>query len=159
KGDILWRNDAGQVSIWQMDGVTRTASLAVAAPTGVGDSTDWAVVGTGDVNGDTRADVIWRNESSGTLGAWLMNAGTVAASGVLAEPGNWTGGDLANWQVADVNDYDSDGKADLLLRNPTSGENAIWKLDGLTAASATVLAGPAKGAEWAVIGAPLAPDV
>src|SRR5262249_9794854 len=116
KGDLLWRNDAGAVSVWQMDGGTRTGNLAVTAPSGGGDTADWVVVGTGDVNADGKADVIWRNESNGNLGVWVMNGGSVASSAVLATPGNWAGGSLASWQVADVNDYDSDGKADLLLR-------------------------------------------
>ncbi|MCC7487986.1 MAG: VCBS repeat-containing protein [Burkholderiales bacterium] len=153
KGDILWRDEAGQASLWRMNGTTIvTTNEGIVGPQFSGD-TNWVVVGTGDADGDNRADVYWRNESDGRLGLWLSSA-----SGELAAPGDWTGGDLINWQVADVNDYDGDGLHDLLLRKE-DGTNAIWKLDALTAESSTILGGPAKGAQWAVAGQPLASDV
>jgi Ca2+-binding RTX toxin-like protein len=128
-------------------------------------NTDWVIVGVGDLNADARADIVWRNELDGRIGGWITSdigvfpdpfGLRVGAESVIGAPPGWT--DPLQWQVADVNDYDADGKADLLLRN-SDGANAIWKLDGLTVVSSSVIAGaPAKGAEWAVTGS-LAADV
>jgi Ca2+-binding RTX toxin-like protein len=88
-----------------------------------------------------------------------MNGANVSGSEELAAPATWTGGELGEWQVVAVNDYDGDTKADLFLRK-SDGSNAIWKLDGTTVVSSTVVAGPTeKGPEWAVAGEPLAADV
>ena len=41
----------------------------------------WKVVGTGDFDGDGKADIAWRNASSGEVYVWLMNATTLVSSG------------------------------------------------------------------------------
>src|SRR5438034_4053804 len=43
-------------------------------------------------------------------------------------------GDQA-WQVKGIGDFDGDGKADILWRNAVTGENYIWLMNGLSAAS------------------------
>jgi hypothetical protein len=35
-----------------------------------------------------------------------------------------------NWQVVAVRDFNGDGKADILWRNMSTGENAIWLMEG-----------------------------
>jgi hypothetical protein len=41
-----------------------------------------------------------------------------------------------SWRIAGVGDYDGDGKADVLWRNASSGENYLYPMDGLTIKSA-----------------------
>ncbi|MFO1018891.1 MAG: M10 family metallopeptidase C-terminal domain-containing protein, partial [Hyphomonadaceae bacterium] len=55
--DFLFRNsNHGTVVIWEMSGATQTsATIAGGAPS------NWAIVGSGDINGDGRDDLIWRN--------------------------------------------------------------------------------------------------
>jgi hypothetical protein len=36
------------------------------------------------------------------------------------------------WQIADMGDYDGDGKADLLWRNESTARNIVHLMDGLT---------------------------
>src|SRR5438034_11067003 len=43
-------------------------------------------------------------------------------------------GDQA-WQVKGIGDFDGDGKADILWRNSSTGENYIWLMNGLSTAS------------------------
>ena len=38
----------------------------------------WSFAGMGDLDGDERSDVIFKNEASGTPQAWFMNGGQVS---------------------------------------------------------------------------------
>ena len=56
KSDVLWRNTAGDVSLWQLNGFTISSDSLIANIT-----TEWTIVGSGDFNGDEKADVLWRD--------------------------------------------------------------------------------------------------
>src|SRR3989442_5538919 len=64
----------------------------------------WKVAGVGDFNGDGKADILWRNSSTGENYVYLMNGTT--NTGVYLR----TQADL-NWQVADPGDLNGAGKA------------------------------------------------
>jgi hypothetical protein len=86
------------------------------------------MAGTGDLNGNGTADIVWRNTSTGEVALWLMNGTTIASSG-------FPGGVSLNWQIAQVGDVNADGKADVIWRNRTSGGVAVWLMNGLAIAS------------------------
>src|SRR5437879_7826427 len=87
---------------------------------------NWQVAGVGDFNGDGRADILWRNSSTGENYVWLMNGTTITGKGsVRTEP------DL-NWQVAGVGDFNGDGTADILWRYSSTGENYVYLMNGTT---------------------------
>jgi hypothetical protein len=46
---------------------------------------NWRVVGTGDYNGDGRADILWRNATNGLNRLWLMNTATITSSSRLVD--------------------------------------------------------------------------
>src|SRR5262249_17479190 len=82
-----------------------------------------------DADGDGKADVLWRNKTTGQNYLWVMNGLTVANQGYLpsvADP---------NWKVAGFGDYNGDGKGGVLWRNDTTGQNYLWIMNGLTVAS------------------------
>ncbi|MEO7859221.1 MAG: VCBS repeat-containing protein, partial [Nitrospirales bacterium] len=58
-----------------------------------------------DLNGDGKADIVWRNLRTGEVAVWLMNGGLIGSSGFL-------GGVSSNWQIVGVGDVDNDGMSD-----------------------------------------------
>jgi hypothetical protein len=87
----------------------------------------WQVKGVADLDGDGKADIVWRNATTGENYLYPMDATTIKAS----EGYFRTVADL-NWQIVAVGDYDGDGKSDLLWRNSSTGENYLYPMDGRT---------------------------
>ena len=73
----------------------------------------------GDVDGDGKSDVLWRNSTTGETGAWLSSHGTGVASYVAL------GKVETAWSIVGSADFDGDGKTDLLWRN-ANGEMGAW---------------------------------
>ena len=85
-----------------------------------------------DLNGDGKADLVWRNTKTGDVAGWLLNGTSIATSTLLGQlPMDWT--------MSGVGDLNGDTKADLIWRNSISGAVAIWLMDGLTIASTSFL--------------------
>jgi hypothetical protein len=75
KDDILWRNDSGEVYVWN----SQAGSGVGYVGQGLGFTpNDWHIAGVGDFNGDGKADVLWRNDN-GDVYAWKSQAGSAVA--------------------------------------------------------------------------------
>ena len=81
-----------------------------------------------DVNGDEKADLLWRNTSTWAVAIWLMNGSRIASSGSL-------GVVSSKWQVAGTGDINEDGKADVIWRHSDTGAVAVWLMNGLNVMS------------------------
>jgi hypothetical protein len=125
KLDIVWRDySSGANAIWLMNGVTYSTYILL--PT-VG--TNWVLEGVADLNGDGQSDLIWRDSVTGTTGTWLIygTGGVLFFSGlILPSP---TG---SNWSLEATNDYNQDGKADLIWRDLSTGWTNLWLMNGAT---------------------------
>ena len=123
KADILWRNSStGENYIWLMNGLSTASQGSVNF---VDPASGWQVKGIGDFDGDGKADIVWRNSTSGENYLYPMDGTTIKPT-----RGSFrTVADLA-WQIVAVGDYDGDGKADVLWRHATSGENYLYPMDG-----------------------------
>jgi hypothetical protein len=119
KTDILWRNTStGDVGLW--DSVPGAGSFNVTFLDFGAVASVWQIQGVGDFTGDGKADVLWRNTSTGDVFVWNFGAGAGS---------NITGQDLGalplNWNVQEVGDFNGDGKADILWRD-TAGDTVLW---------------------------------
>jgi Alpha/beta hydrolase domain/FG-GAP-like repeat len=119
--DILWRDTAGDVGIWSMNGTTISATAVLGNV-----PNNWTVFGQHDFDGDGMADILWR-DTSGNVGVWLMNGTTPVSQVVVANvPTTWT--------VVGTGDFNGDGKSDILWRD-SSGNVGIWLMNGTTVGS------------------------
>ncbi|WP_295530708.1 FG-GAP-like repeat-containing protein [Novosphingobium sp. Chol11] len=69
--DVLWRNDNGQLSQWLGSATGRLIDNGAVVNQFVPNA--WKIQGTGDFNGDGRADIMWRNDN-GQLSEWIGTA-------------------------------------------------------------------------------------
>ncbi len=129
RADIFWRDPAtGDNRLWLMNGATRTSDIALPSLPNTA-TYQWHLAGTGDVNADGTADIVWRNMQAGAEEGrnviWLLDAAA------LDTP---TGVDLLvvanlDWFIVGVGDTNGDGIADLLWRKESAAEEtAIWFL-------------------------------
>jgi hypothetical protein len=99
----------------------------------------------GDFHGDQRADILWRDGSTGVAYLWAMNGATLLSDNALS-----ASVDLG-WKIQGIGDFGADGKADILWRNQTTGQVVIWMMNGHTVSggqSVFTLADPT----WAIRG-------
>lgn len=122
--DIVWQDPTtGALSLWRMVGVNRVDTLKFdpAAPV----DANWKLVGVADFNGDTKPDLLWRNDTSGRLAFWLMD-GVRRVSAFLEE-----GEADLSWKVLATGDFSGDASPDLLWRDDRTGELKVWFMNGL----------------------------
>jgi hypothetical protein len=81
-----------------------------------------------DVNGDDKADLVWRNTSTWAVAIWLMNGPRIDSTGSL-------GVVSSKWRIAGTGDINEDGKADVIWRHSDTGTVAVWLMNGLTVMS------------------------
>jgi hypothetical protein len=90
--------------------------------------TNWVIAGIGDFNSDSQADILWQNTTTGQRALWLMNG--ISGGFTPASIVNLGFVDI-NWVMAGTGDFNSDGQADVLWQNTTTGQRALWLINGI----------------------------
>jgi CSLREA domain-containing protein/uncharacterized repeat protein (TIGR01451 family) len=148
KSDILWRDSAtGKTTVWFMNGLARRVATATTKNIL---SLQFKIQGTGDYDGDGKADVLWRNDLTAARQEWRMDSATVAEVGV---PGK---GVAAPPRIVGLGDYDGDGKADIAWQTPGTGRVTLWLMNKFTIVTkGTITGNPlAPGSGWQIIRLP-----
>jgi hypothetical protein len=120
------------------------APLSRRGPLTIGNRQEWQIAGIGDLDGDSKADLVWRDTRTGDVAEWLMNGDTVKAWSTLSS--NRSGSAHAG-----IGDLDGDGKADLVWRNTQSGDVAEWLMNGATVKASSTLSSGLDRA-WQIVG-------
>lgn len=143
KADALWYDPASKrYTVWFMDGLSAT-SAQIARDS----DDDWKPIGFTDMDGDMKADVVFRRSASGstTLRVWILDGATVASEVSTTFP--------ATYPMGYVGDVDADGRAEVLLRGATSGGAApcfLTQLEGAAMTAPARIIGISGGTEPAV---------
>jgi hypothetical protein len=136
--DLIWQHQTdGRLAAWTMVGTTQIGGLAL-TPAQLLD-TSWKVVGTGDLDGDGHADLVWQNSVDGSVGAWLMDGVVVREQSRLSIPRVAD----PDWRIGTVGDLNGDGRADLVWWNQRWSQRgtqsiAVWVMNGLQVVFATL---------------------
>jgi hypothetical protein len=140
--DIFWRrNSDRQINVWVLeDGAVNSNSAIEGNPTGV--NIVWSVRSVADFNDDGKADLLWRNSTTGQLVCWYFNNLLVAGINQIAtNPGPGV-------DVQDLTDIDGDNDPDVLFRATGGGTISAWTMDGITIESSTVIRTLPNGARY-----------
>jgi hypothetical protein len=142
--DVLWRNSAGtgsKIYAWLVD-ASDPADLTYTGDylyNGTTELNSWEIAGTGDMDGDSLADILWRDPNN-RIYVWKTRYDAVAAD-PLTYVGDWlyTGTGLATWTIEAVADMTGDGIADVLWRNSAGAGSKIyaWIVDATDPADLT----------------------
>lgn len=155
--DLDGRNDlavfnpaTGLVTFWRMDGPTLLGTTPLSGAPGPMPA-PWSLVATADFNGDSKPDLLWRNNSTQKIVVWTLN-GTAWKGSIVPVPDQAVD---ANWRVVGALDYNADGDTDLLWYNPYSGKIVFWFMDRFVARITGQFANPPNAGDnnWQVLAA------
>jgi glucose/arabinose dehydrogenase len=124
RADMLWRNSVtGEYYGFLMNGFAAQSQGSV---TQVNPGSGWALVATGDVDGDGRHDLVWRRSTTGEVLVMFLNGLSVTSSQVVyTEPST-------NWNIVAAADFNGDSRADFLWRNSATGDVFVQLMNGAT---------------------------
>lgn len=140
--DILWRNSVtGDNALWFLDSTTLIATALLQEVPDL----NWKVGGAGDFNSDGHTDIVWRH-STGVNYVWFMQGANLITTAQLQTESD------ANWEIVGTGYFSgaNDTTMDLLWRHKTSGDNAIWQMNGVSYVSSHSL--PWAATSWKVGG-------
>ncbi|MCW3100244.1 MAG: hypothetical protein JWL77_5862 [Chthonomonadaceae bacterium] len=91
-------------------------------------------LGSNDINGDGKSDLILQNVASNQIADWFQND-TVVQNGAFVP--SVPDGD---YQVAGSGDFNGDGKPDYVFQNRVTNQIAIWYMNGTSVVGGSLLA-------------------
>lgn len=136
--------------LWQQTPLTNSSPLAISwllnggnligqASPSAAQNPDFAglqYLDSGDFDGDKVQDILWKKDLGGSyqLFTWFMNSdNTLRESKGVSLSTNATGATFTipnAFEIKRVEDFNGEGRADILFRNADVGSIIIWKMDG-----------------------------
>jgi hypothetical protein len=93
---------------------------------------NYRVAAIGDVSGDSKADVVWRNQVTGDVVVWRFNFMGSLRFGFIDAFGAAIATVDPEWHVESIGDFDGDDRSDLFWRHAPTGQTVVWLMDGFS---------------------------
>lgn len=121
--DFLFRNNQTnvvQARVFDEGVLETTTDLTDADPI----ASTWEPRGMGDFDGDGKADLVWRNRTTGELRGWFLDGTALASEGQFGTVSS------KDYEVVGIADYNGDGRLDIARWRNTNLELSIWLMNG-----------------------------
>ncbi|MCW3051695.1 MAG: hypothetical protein JWN14_865, partial [Chthonomonadales bacterium] len=143
--DLLLQNaSTGAVATWFMHGTNKVGNVAFSLTPPV----EYALVGAGDFSGNGNNTLVLQSSVTHKIALWYTNG----TNNATISGGNFVDATPdASYKVVGVGDFNGDGKSDLVFQNQTTGQIAVWFLDG-SHRYGGVLLSATPGTGWSVVG-------
>lgn len=124
-GQFVFQHPDQRLAVWFLENTERVAAAHLNDGRPVG--SNWRLTGIGDLDNNGSPDIYLRG-LNGQLAFWLMD-GNNRTNSVL-----WNGGQIVptEWRLCGSDDFNGDGRADLLWHNLRTGVLNVWLMDGAT---------------------------
>lgn len=129
QSDIVFvQPSTNQIFGWLLDGfdLKNYALLDGEGPEGA------AIQGLGDTDGDGKADVLWRDADGRFAISQLDGLSVNSTTAFAYNPGS-------SWRCIAFGDVSGDQKADIVFHNASTGQVAVWLLDGASISSGALI--------------------
>ena len=142
--DLFWRNTStGDNYVQFMKGSVVQATSALTDRVA---EQAFQVVAIRDFNNDGKADLYWRNMTTGQNWMWTMDGlRPTKVTYVHYEPNQ-------AWQIVNSGDYNGDGFMDIFWRNSTTGQTYVHLLQNTTVLAASGMSTAVPNLAWQVTG-------
>jgi autotransporter-associated beta strand protein len=163
--DLLWwKPETGETKVWYLD---KNKAMA-------GGDGEWLIKNSvtldtveghaamaypGDLNGDGKSDILWRDYTNGQVTLWIMGDDgkphlngppTPADDNITRGECPGVSGTL-NWQVANLSDADGNGKSDVIWKDARNNRLTYWTMNG-AAISAAIQENKSLDVVWRLVG-------
>jgi hypothetical protein len=118
----------------------------------------WRVETVGDFNGDGHSDVVFANTTYSAPArlnpfgdlrhVWYLNDGALSSTSTFFPSASSVPG--PPWRIAGAEDFNGDGDTDIVWENTSTGQHAIWLLEGSRFTNGIIL--PAVAPPWRIAG-------
>jgi|GEM_PF-7041807 len=129
KPDVLFYNPwTGEQVIWILDNQNRTSISGIfisGQSSNIPSQNGWKISTLADFNGDGVQDFLWFNYITGETRVWIPG---LYRSNLKDSTGKVVS--LNGWQITATADFNQDKKADIVIRNNTTGEVQILYMNG-----------------------------
>ncbi len=111
-----------------------------------------------DVDRDGQPDILWHNEDTGELKAWLVRSSAIVAQRTVDATFDQNSANVSTpWVPVGSNDFNFDGMTDVLWHNTDTGEVQVWYMSGTSRVQRETIhtstgAVPRVSTPWTIVG-------